>query len=378
LSPSRARGAILAWPCLWGDDLMRILRLLSDEGKHRSGISWLILAVIFVIGLPLRMQNMGLAGYVSDDGWWHYRQIKQVVDYGHRLNPDPYEFVTLGRDLTYPPVFHYALGWAYKLLGRPAGLSLIEFTHYFNLAEYLAYVLLVYFICRTISASSMWSLLGPLSVAVSYGMIIRARSGELMAFVLADIFALAGLGIFLSLRNASLENKRRYIAKMSLGGVLLGLSLLTWQGAFLVWLPPALFLIAVLAWQGRALSRRPALAPGAVALMVIFGLAVIWYLPIILRYGINPHSREMSWFMKMTVLHKTMPWRFYFLSCGAAILAVPFVLFRIMRYDVVARMFLVFWAVQGLVAALSGWRGYLAVAPIITSVMLGICVKKTR
>ena len=168
---------------------------------------FVILALIgfFVIGLPLRARDISLDGYVSDDGWWHYRHIKEIIDYGHRLDPDIYEFTTLNRQLTYPPFFHYAVAWIYKAVGF--SMPLIRFTHYFNFLEYLFYILLIYALGLVLTKDKLWSLPGALGAAVGYAFIIRARAGELMAFALSDIFALGGLVIVLWLAGERVRRK---------------------------------------------------------------------------------------------------------------------------------------------------------------------------
>ena len=161
---------------------------------NKRATVYIILILICIIGIPLRAQNIKLNGYISDDAWWHFRQVKQVVETGHRLNPDIYEFTTLNRAQTYPPLFHYLVASTYNLVKLIVkGLPLIKFTHYFNILEGLLYILLIYGISLAITNDALFSLIGALGTSVAYGVIIRARAGELMPFVPSDLLAFAGI-----------------------------------------------------------------------------------------------------------------------------------------------------------------------------------------
>ncbi len=110
---------------------------------------------------------MKLNGYISDDAWWHFRQIDEVTQTGHRLNPDIYEFTTLNRAMTYPPLFHHLVASSYKLFKLfDKELSLVIFSHYFNVLEGLLYILLIYCISLIISSDPLFSLIGALGSSV--------------------------------------------------------------------------------------------------------------------------------------------------------------------------------------------------------------------
>jgi hypothetical protein len=321
-----------------------------------------------------------LNGYISDDAWWHYRQVREILDYGHRLNPDPYEFTTLSRPMTYPPLFHYLVAFSYKLISK--GISFIRFTHYFNILEGLLYILIIYGISFVMTADSLFSLIGALTAAVSYGVIIRARAGELMPFVPGDLLALGGLLLLLvfmkDIIRKNLGKDKPTIDSKSiliclLAGTLFGLSLLSWSGGVYIYLPLILFVFIAL------IIAKPKLAKASVFLFVLCFIALIvsalgWYLPLISKYGINPHTKEMDWFMKgFTVLHQVKPFSFYiFTSAGIPLFFIPIVFINSFFRKNAINIFLISWIVLGAIATYSGWRGYVAVMPILSALAISV------
>lgn len=329
----------------------------------------ILLGLVCLIGLPMRMQNMKLDGYISDDAWWHYRHVKEVVEFGHRLNPDIYEFATLSRPMTYQPLFHYVAAYAYKIFGR--GLSLIQFTHYFNLIEAILYILLIYGISCLLSADRLFSVIGALGVAVSYGMIIRARAGELMPFVLGDLLAFGAVLILLIFVKGILQNKKN-IWLCIIAGIFMGLSLLSWSGGVYIYLPLVLFIFIALTVE------RPHLGKEALKLFLLCFAAILiiclpWYLPLILKYGLNPHSKEMAWFMKgFTVLRQVKPPIFYIFTSGIPIFFIPLVFLVLLFKREASSIFFNLWIVLGAVSTYVGWRGYVAVVPVISAIAISI------
>jgi hypothetical protein len=334
-----------------------------------------ILGLVFIIALPLRIQNIKLAGYISDDAWWHYRQIKEVVDKGRRLNPDIYEFTTLRRPMTYAPLFHYLVAYSYKPFAKL--LPFIKFTHYFNVLEGLLYILLIFLISRIISGKSSWSLIGALSAAVSFGLIIRARAGELMAFVPSDLLALWGIFVFLKMAKAISNDQNfrlnlNYIFTAVICGLLLGLSLLSWSGAVFIYFPLFVFIFFALMLAKAQLTK-----PSWILLFICITVAILscasWYLPLILKYGLNPHTKEMEWFMKgFTVLHQVKPLGFYIFSTGIAIFFVPLVFLQNLTKRDPLNLFFLFWIILAAIATWVGWRGYIAVVPIVACIAISV------
>lgn len=340
---------------------------ITEFFYRRSTIA-ILLGLICLIGLPLRMQNIELDGYISDDAWWHYRHVDYVVEHGDRLNPDIQEFTNLSRPLTYPPLYHYLVGSVYKLFSR--FMTLIKFTHYFNIVEAMIYILLIYGLACVISQDRLFSLIAAMAASLSYGMIIRARAGELMPFVLADLFSLGAiLLIFIALKNIK-QKSSSYLCIIS--GIMFGLALLAWSGAAMIYLPFILFI-----WLAIIISN-PGLIKESFKLSLLCLAATLivclpWYLPLILKYGVSPHSKEMEWFMRnFTVLHQRKPLNFYIFTSGISIFFIPFVFLGLIFKRSAKNILFLLWIILGAVATYIGWRGYVAVVPIVSAISISI------
>ncbi|MFH1355235.1 MAG: hypothetical protein ABIH19_03710 [Candidatus Omnitrophota bacterium] len=336
---------------------------------RRSTIA-IFLGLVCLIGLPLRTQNIKLDGYISDDAWWHYRQVNQVIESGHRLNPDIYEFTTLSRPMTYPPLFHYMVASAYKIFRR--FLPLTIFTHYFNLLEAVFYILLIYWLSYLISQDKLFSIIGALAGSLSYGIIIRARAGELMPFVPGDLFSLAAISLLFMLLTDITGKKGFYLCVIS--GTLFALAMLSWSGTALIYLPLILFMsLSIIIYS-------PGLVKNAFKFFLTCSIPVLimslpWYYPIFAKYGLNPHHPEMDWFMKnFTVLHQRKALPFYIFTSGIAIFSIPIAFLVCIFKRNPKNLLFLFWIILGAVATYTGWRGYVAVVPIISAIAMSIAV----
>jgi len=350
---------------------------------HKRSTIIMLLGFVCIIGLPLRIQNINLNGLISDDAWWHYRQIQEVVESGHRLSPDIYEFTTLNRPMTYTPLFHYLVAWAYKIFA--GGLTLVKFAHYFNVIEGMLYILLIYGLSYVITNDKLFSLIGALGASVSYGVIIRARAGELMAFVPADLFSLGGVLLLLILLKG-ITNKpptretlpwdNKSILLCLASGVLFGLSLLSWSGTVYIYIPLILFIFLALMLTKPKLSKI-SLKLFFICIIPIIIIGLPWYLPLILKYGINPHPQEMDWFMKgFTVLHQVKPLSFYVFTSGIPIFFIPLVFLNSFFKKDPLNIFFLFWIILAAVATYTGWRGYVAVVPIVSAIAISIGISR--
>ncbi len=342
--------------------------------QKRSVVAFLLL-VICLLGLPIRMQNFKLDGYISDDAWWHFRHVREVVESGHRLNPDPYEFNTLSRPMTYPPLMHYALAYLYKTakVFSPQ-LSLVIFTNIFNGLEAILYILLIFAFANFFSRDKLFSLLASLAAAMSYGIIIRARAGELMPFVISDLASLMSILLicrFLERPLVKEPNWRNFGA-----GALMGLAMLSWSGTLYIYIPLALFVYGVLFFVNPR-ERKTTIKYLLIYFAGFILVSMPWYLPFTLRHGFNPHNPEMSWFMKgFTVWHQVKPLPFYIFTSGMAIFAMPFVFINGFFRKEPRDYFLILWIVGAAIATWTGWRGYVAVVPIISAITLGVFLSR--
>lgn len=338
--------------------------------RHPAAVGVLLVLILF-IGLPLRMQNIKLNGFISDDAWWHYRHIKEVSDLGHRLDPDIFEFTTLSRPMTYPPLFHYLTAYAYKLFSK--FISLIKFSHYMNILEGMLYILLIYALSSLISKDKVFSLIGALIAAVSHGIVIRARAAELMPFVFADLFSLAGvLMLLMVLKNIKDISIKKSMLQCAVAGALFGLALLAWNGTVFIYLPLAIFVFLSLILNKPRFTKQ-ALGLLGITFFVTLLIALPWYLSVMLKYGVNPYPKEMSWFMeKYTVMRQVKPFNFYIFTSGIAIFFVPLVLIGSFIKRNAMNMFFAFWIILGAIATYTGWRGYVATMPVISAIAISV------
>lgn len=391
--------------------------------KVKPVVIFILLSVICILGLPLRSQNINLNGFISEDAWWHYRHVKEVVDYGHRLDPDIYEFTTLKRPMTYPPLFHYLVAGSYNLFKR-TGIDLIKYTHYFNLIESILYIMLIYGLSVIITKDRLFSLIGALAASFSFGFIVRARCGELMPFVPSDLFALGAISIALYTLQQSINRRnsiqaqsknpvnpalrvktrnfdekhnniilppdfkeqgfterggkpelsKKHIFLSLLSGALLGLSALCWNGTILIYLPLMLLLfLSFILTNGKSRGELLKLLLFCGASFLIISLP--WYLTIALKYGINPHSAELNWFMKSsTVMRQIKSLDYYFLTSGISIAFIPIILLRCLFKRTAENVFIVFWIILAAIASFTGFRGYIAVVPIISTIALSMSI----
>ncbi len=331
----------------------------------------MLLILVCIVGIPLRAQNINLNALISDDAWWHFRQVKEVVETGHRANPDIYEFTNLNRAMTYPPLFHYLVASSYKLVKFfDKGLSLIKFTHYFNILEGMLYILLIYWISLAITADSLFSLIGALGTSLAYGVIIRARTGELMPFVPSDLLAFAGILLLILVLKDTRGPRATLLCMVS--GILSGLSTLAWSGAILIYLPLDLCaFLALILYNPKSIKTVLKLFIAFLAPFLVIFLP--WYLPMAIKFGINPHAKEMDWFMKnFTVLHQVKPLPFYIFTSGVPIFFLPIVLVMAFFRKNALNIFVILWIFLGAVATYTGWRGYVAVGPIISCVAISL------
>jgi asparagine N-glycosylation enzyme membrane subunit Stt3 len=112
----------------------------------------LALAGVTALALALRwtasLQN-GMSVFPDDDSYWHFHLDEQIVQFGHRLNPDPQAWLPLGRPDTQPPLFHYAVAYAYLFLKSiGSGVSLFTVAYYSDLPAIILGVVAIYLLVR--------------------------------------------------------------------------------------------------------------------------------------------------------------------------------------------------------------------------------------
>ena len=77
-----------------------------------------------------------------------------------------------------------------------------------------------------------------------------------------------------------------------------------------------------------------------------------------------------------TVLHQVKPLIFYIFTSGISIFFIPVVLLLSLFRRNTINIFVILWILLAAIATYSGWRGYVAVVPIISSVAISIGVSR--
>src|SRR2546430_7435650 len=107
-----------------------------------------ITALALWLGWTASLKN-GMSAFLNDDSYWHYHLEEQIVQFGHRLNPDPQAWLPLGRPETHSPLFHYAVAYAYLFLNFiGSGVSLFTVAYYSNLLAIILGVVSIYLLVR--------------------------------------------------------------------------------------------------------------------------------------------------------------------------------------------------------------------------------------
>src|SRR5712692_8345541 len=243
------------------------------------------LAGITALALWLRwtasLQN-GVSVFPDDDSYWHYHLEEQIVQFGHRLNPDPQAWLPLGRPETHPPLFHYGVAYTYLFLHYIGSMvSLLTVAYYSNLPAIVLGVASIYLLVR-----ELYGRIPALSAALLFAT-LPPSIGESLISVNKPAYAtswLCILGFWLFVRAWRRDDR----LSLLFPGILLGIASLAWEGA-LYFFPPVL----LGAWLVEVLRRRASRRLNVltwVTLGVFGAIASLWYAPIFSTYGLFSHS----------------------------------------------------------------------------------------
>src|SRR2546428_4870913 len=142
---------------------------LSVKLDRKLVLELLTLAGIIALALWLRwissLQN-GASVFLDDDSYWHYHLEEQIVQFGHRLNPDTQAWLPLGRPETHPPLFHYAVAYTYLLLSHfNQAITLFTVGYYANVPAVILGVVSIFLLTRELDGDRP-ALIGALLFAV--------------------------------------------------------------------------------------------------------------------------------------------------------------------------------------------------------------------
>src|SRR6266550_5283674 len=230
-----------------------------------------ITALALGLGWAASLQN-GVSAFLNDDSYWHYHLEEQIVQFGHRLNPDPQAWLPLGRLETHPPLFHYAVAYTYLFLNCiGSGVSLFTVAYYSNLPAIIMGVLSIYLLVR-----ELYGRIPALSAALLFATLPPAI-GESTISVDKPAYAttwLCVLGVWLFVRAWRKDDRLSLV----LPGILLGIASLAWEGT-LYFFPPVLLGAWVLEALRRRANRRLTVLTW-VTLAIFGAVASLWYAPI--------------------------------------------------------------------------------------------------
>src|SRR2546428_2995922 len=258
---------------------------LSVKLDRKLVLELLALAGITALALLLRwtasLQN-GVSLFPDDDSYWHYHLEEQIVQFGHRLNPDTQAWLPLGRPETHPPLFHYAVAYAYLFLHYiGSGVSSFTVAYHSNLPAIILGVVSIYLLVR-----ELYGRIPALSAALLFAT-LPPSIGESLISVNKPAYAtswLCVLGFWLFVRAWRKDDRLSLVFP----GVLLGIASLAWEGT-LYFFPPVLLGVWLLEFVRKRASRRLNVLTW-VTLAISGGIASLWYGPIFWTYGIWSHS----------------------------------------------------------------------------------------
>src|SRR5207249_372114 len=239
------------------------------------------------------LQN-GVSVFPDDDSYWHYHLEEQIVQFGHRLNPDSQAWLPLGRPETHPPLFHYAVAYIYLFLNYlGSGASLFTVAYYSNLPAIILGVASIYLLVR-----ELYGMIPALSAAMLFATLPPSISESLIS-VNKPAYAtswLCVLGFWLFVRAWRKDDRLSLVFP----GILLGIASLAWEGA-LYFFPPVLLGAWLLEVVRKRASRRLNVLTW-VTLGIFGAIGSLWYGAIFLTYGLFSHSNtpaamlaESSW-----------------------------------------------------------------------------------
>jgi len=276
---------------------------------RRLVLELLALAGISALALGLRwtasLQN-GTSVFPDDDSFWHYHLEEQIVQFGHRLNPDIQTWLPLGRPETYPALFHYAVAYTFLVLRYiGSGISLFTVAYYSNLPTIILGVMSIFLLIR-----ELYGRIPALSAAFLFATLPPSISESLIS-VNKPAYAttwLCILAFWLFVKAWKKEDRLSLIFP----GILLGVASLAWEGT-LYFFPPILFgawLLEVV--RGRASRRMTVLT--WVTLGIFGAIASLWYAPIFATYGLWSHSNtpavmlaDSNWTVAPTLFGTSVP-----------------------------------------------------------------------
>jgi len=247
---------------------------LSFAYRHPRLLTVLALFGIVLCGFLVRFsstQAIESQLFMSDDEYWHLHIINQMKPY--RPSVDYQSWIPTGREIVHPPVYHYVIYLLSAVLGGPA------FTVMFYSGPFIAALGVVawFLLCRELygdfAGLVAGSVFAVLSTTVAPTVVGTARPQALAEMISA-------WGLWLFFRAYHKQSKSWALAS----GAVLGAAALTWESTLFLWIA-----LILLLYLGHLVFRKASRNVHKVCLLTLapaFALALAWYVPVYMKYGI--------------------------------------------------------------------------------------------
>ena len=255
--------------------------------------------------------------FTGDDEYWHLHIINQMKPY--RPSVDYQSWLPSGREIVHPPVYHYLIYFASSLSGRPAFNIMFYIGPFISAVGVAAWFLL----CRELYGDFA-GLVGASVYAVLPFTVAKTVVGSARPQALAEVICVLGMWLFF----CAYHKESKPLALVS--GVVLGVAALTWESALFLYIP-----LVLLFYLLHLLFRKASRSVHNVCLLTLalaFALALAWYVPVYVKYGIWGNTP--SYLLKATTMFWKPDLLFTFYSTlvanhvfyAVAIVAFPFLL----------------------------------------------------
>jgi len=259
-------------------------RLLEEESQLKKELSFfgrpcvkvIIFAAILLSAFAIRFsstQAIESRSFMSDDEYWHLHIVNQIQAYGYRPNIDSQSWIPVGREMVHPPVYHYLI----YLLSNLSGRSVFDVMFYIGPFVAALGIVAWFLLCRELYGT-FGGLIGASVYAVLPITVAPTAVGAARPQALAEVVCALGMWLFF---YAYL--RRSKVAAFS-SGVVFGFASLTWESTLYLYIP-----LILLFYLFHLVSRKATRQDHLVCLLTLsisLGIALTWYLPVFMRYGL--------------------------------------------------------------------------------------------
>jgi len=284
-------------------------RLLEEESQLKKELSFFnrpyvkvfIFALILLSAFAIRFsstQAIESRAFMGDDEYWHLHIVNQMKAYGYRPSVDYQSWIPSGREIVHPPIYHYLIYFLSNLSGRSA------FDVMFYIGPFVAAlgVAAWFLLCRELYGN-FGGLIGASVYAVSMSTATSTLVGVSRPQSLAEVVCAFGIWLFFY----AFQRQSRVSALVS--GVVFGLASYTWESTLFLYLP-LIFVFYLLNLVFKKASRQHHLVC-LLALFTSLAVALTWYLPVYMNYGVWGNTPSFMLQSTMTFWKPDLLFRLY-------------------------------------------------------------------